>query len=127
MDISISSSNFVKRKEFDGLKNVVNSNADVSNSNADNIETLDYNIRIIKEQLSAFGKLIDAQDYYFSKRLKDISVAIVESFPSKYQMKLVDKLLKILRDSNNEYKQTAEDITRELEMDISDIAKKYGK
>ena len=127
MDISISSSNFVKRKEFDGLKNVVNSNADVSNSNADNIETLDYNIRIIKEQLSAFGKLIDAQDYYFSKRLKDISLAIVESFPSKYQMELANKIWKILRDSAEEHKQAAQGITRELEIVIADIAKKYGK
>ena len=127
MDISISSSNFVKRKDFDGLKNVVNSNANVVNEHADSIETLDYNLKIIKEQLSAFGKLIDAQDHCFSKRLKDISFAIMESFPSKYQRQLADKMWKILRESHEEYKQEAEDITRELELNIADIAKEYGK
>ena len=116
MDISISSSNFVKRKEFDALCNVVNQNAEMLNG-------IKYITEVYKEQFSALGELIDVQEDCLDKEIQNISIAIVDTLPPKFQKPLADRIIKILQNSRKEYAKKCSEATDKLKKAIEDIEK----
>lgn len=114
MDISISSSNFVKKKEHQALCKAVDCNSKM-------IMVLNSITEAQKEQLSALSKMIDLQNWRFDKELHSVSVAIVDILPPKYQKPLADRIVKILQNSRKEYTERSNEIIAELKQSIQNI------
>lgn len=118
MDISISSSNFVKRKEFEALCEIID-------EDRKRIKLHNYMHEMHREQINSLGKLIDAQDYCFNKELRNISIAIVDTLPPKYQKQLSDRIVRILQLGHREYGQKAQNIMAELKVNAENLEDKY--
>jgi hypothetical protein len=114
MDISISSSNFVKRKEFEALCSVVDNNAKMLNG----VKAI---TDIHAEQLRAIGQLVDLRQRIFDSELERVSSTLINAIPQKYQHDVAIKVMRIIRQENKEYEVEATVILDRLKEKIANI------